>query len=126
MKIFSKLLILTLIAAMCFSLVACAANGAVSRAVNEEIETDNIPFTEANKYVPTAQNVGMESETDSFSLLETTYGADESFVYTAIVSFERGVAAALAFGAEDGSHYWVFNVDREANRVKLLYQRVCA
>ena len=39
----------------------------------------------------------------------------------ATVSFENGVAAGLVFGAEDGSHYWVFNVDRGANLVKLLY-----
>ncbi len=65
--------------------------------------------------------VHMESQTDSFSLLDKTYGAEDKFVYTATVSFERGVASGLAFGAEDGSHYWVFNVDREANRVKLLY-----
>ena len=65
--------------------------------------------------------VGMESTTDKFSLLENTYGAEESFVYTATVSFEGGVAAGLAFGAEDNSNYWVFNVDRAANLVKLLY-----
>ncbi len=69
----------------------------------------------------TAQPVNMESETDSFHLSETTYGATDKFVYTATVSFEKGVAAGLAFGAEDGSHYWVFNVDRAANRVKLIY-----
>ena len=69
----------------------------------------------------TAQPVNMESETDSFTLSEKTYGATDKFVYTATVSFEKGVAAGLAFGAEDGSHYWVFNVDRAANRVKLIY-----
>ena len=68
-----------------------------------------------------ANEIRMESSTDDFTLLETEYGAEDKFVYTATVSFERGVAAGLAFGSEDGSHYWVFNVDREANRVKLLY-----
>ena len=66
-------------------------------------------------------SVSMESGQDSFTLSETTYGADEKFVYTSIVSFDHGVAAGLAFGAEGGSHYWVFNVDRAANMVKLLY-----
>ena len=47
--------------------------------------------------------------------------SSDKFVYTATVSFENGVAAGLAFGSEDGSHYWVFNVDRQANRVKLIY-----
>ena len=65
--------------------------------------------------------MSMQSSTDSFSLLEKTYGAEEKFVYTATVSFESGVASGIAFGAEDGSHYWVFNIDREANRVKLIY-----
>ncbi len=69
----------------------------------------------------TANTVSMESAADSFTLSETSYGAEEKFVYTATVSFENGVAAGLAFGAEDGSHYWVFNIDRQANRVKLLY-----
>ncbi len=68
-----------------------------------------------------ANAFSMESTGDSFNLSETTYGEEEGFVYTATVSFESGVAAGLVFGAEDGSHYWVFNVDREANLVKLLY-----
>ena len=78
-------------------------------------------FEPVVKYDTTDITVNMESSVDSFNLLDTSYEAGESFVYTGIVSFERGVAAGLAFGAEDGSHYWVFNVDRAANRVKLLY-----
>lgn len=81
----------------------------------------DITFSDANSYEPTVSNVDMESGTDSFKVLDKSYGKDEKFVYTATASFENGVAAALAFGAEDGSHYWVFNVDRQANRVKLLY-----
>jgi len=69
----------------------------------------------------TVATVEMESTTDRFTLLENAYGVEEKFVYTATVAFENGVAAGLAFGAEDGSHYWVFNVDRQANLVKLLY-----
>ena len=65
--------------------------------------------------------VRMESSADSFTLSEIVYGVEDKFVYTATVSFERGVASGLAFGSEDGSHYWVFNVDRAANLVKLLY-----
>ena len=69
----------------------------------------------------TVDDVDMESSIDAFTLLDKAYSAEEKFVYTATVSFEKGVASGLAFGAEDGSHFWVFNVDREANLVKLLY-----
>ena len=69
----------------------------------------------------TVKAVNMESSTDSFTLSEKSYEADEKFVYTATVSFESGVASGLAFGSEQDSHYWVFNVDRAANRVKLIY-----
>ena len=81
----------------------------------------DVTFEEVTPYEPTTNDVSMESQSDKFTLSETVYGAEEKFVYTATVSFERGVAAGLAFGAEDGSHYWVFNVDREANLVKLIY-----
>ena len=69
----------------------------------------------------TVATVDMESPIDAFTLLDKTYGAEDKFVYTATVSFENGVASGLAFGAEDGSHFWVFNIDRAANLVKLLY-----
>lgn len=89
----------------------------------ENKEDDEVIFTpvEPGVELETVDNVNMESQTDSFELLDITYAADEGFVYTATVSFEKGVASGLAFGSEDGSHYWVFNIDREANLVKLLY-----
>ncbi len=138
MKNWYKIICLALVAVMSFSLVACnLANGATgngagdnngagglssSETVNGTGEKgDGVIFTDVVDYDVVVNDVSMESDTDSFTLLEKSYGADEKFVYTARVAFERGVAAALAFGAEDGSHYWVFNVDREANRVKLLY-----
>ena len=68
-----------------------------------------------------AEGTSMESNTDSFLLEETSLEKTDKFVYTATVSFERGVAAGLVFGAEDQDRYWVFNVDREANLVKLIY-----
>ena len=115
---------------LAFVVVASLALSACAPAVNTTAQT--IPAgskTNNNSFVPvdatqeetTAQAVDMESKTDSFTLSKTAYGAEEKFVYTATVSFANGVAAGLAFGAEDGSHYWVFNVDREANRVKLIY-----
>lgn len=78
-------------------------------------------FDDITQNTPTIDAVNMESGTDSFKLLEQAYGPEDKFVYTATVSFENGVAAGLAFGSEDGSHYWVFNVDRDANLVKLLF-----
>ena len=94
-----------------------------SQLPNEKNEEGTVTFTpvESNDVYTSVDNVSMESSTDSFSLLDTAYGAEEKFVYTATASFDHGVAAAIAFGAEDGSHYWVFNVDRQANLVKLLY-----
>ena len=68
-----------------------------------------------------AQGTTMESDTDSFVLSDQTLQQDSKFVYTATVSFERGVAAGLVFGAEQDQYYWVFNIDRQANLVKLIY-----
>ena len=67
--------------------------------------------------------VSMQSEGDAFSLTDTAYDAGEGFVFSADVNFSDGdgYAAGLVFGAADGAHYWVFNIDREANRVKLMY-----
>ena len=75
-------------------------------------------------FVPTiafADETSMESDTDSFLLSEQSVSATDKFVYTATVSFSRGVAAGLVFGAEEDDHYWVFNIDREVNKVKLIY-----
>ena len=146
MKNWNKIICLALVAIMSFSFVACSFsegtkadvddaesknnsltlsettnNVTTSNKVNEESVSDSVTFSDATSYETVSNDVSMESGSDSFNLSETTYGAEEKFVYTATVSFESGVAAGLAFGAEDGAHYWVFNVDRAANRVKLLY-----
>ena len=140
MKIYLKILSVVLVAALSFSFVACSHNNAVGDQLGkadsftpatdtnaedtQKENTDNsVTFTPAentDSYIA-VDNVSMESTTDSFSLLDKSYSADEKFVYTATVSFDSGVASGIAFGAEDGSHYWVFNVDRQANLVKLLY-----
>ena len=142
MKIWYKILSLALVLAMSFSLAACSFVGSTpsgdsdpkdestggkktEQGAGEDGSTggknDNFTFEDVTHYDAIASNVSMESSVDSFNLSEVTYAADEKFVYTAMVTFENGVAAGLAFGAEDGSHYWVFNVDRQANLVKLLY-----
>ncbi len=105
---------------------ANAPDNGTPRENNNSGEGENSTESNGSSSAEGSQNIAdtsvdMESTTDKFTLLEKAYGVEEKFVYTARISFERGVAAALAFGAEDGSHYWVFNVDREANRVKLLY-----
>ena len=149
MKNLNKIICFILIAVMSFSLVACnfvntptdnqqeqgntegetAADPKDNEPENQPTSSESgstgnnetVTFESVTEYEPVMDQVSMESQTDSFTLSEISYGAEDSFVYTATVSFERGVAAGLVFGAEDGSHYWVFNVDREANRVKLLY-----
>ena len=140
-----RIICLILIATLCFSLVACKpskGNNDSSSSVEDENtnEVPSDPNNGATNDTPNNNNnnsnnnsgssessstasttVSMESSTDKFKLSETKYEVDEKFVYTATVSFERGVASGLVFGAENGSHYWVFNVDRESNRVKLIY-----
>ena len=63
----------------------------------------------------------LANEGNGFSLTSESYDATESFVYTAQVNFVSGNAAGLAFGAEEGDHYFVFNIDRHENHTKLLY-----
>ncbi len=151
MKTWYKVLSLILVIVMCFSLVACkddpedeggtetpggtedggtedggTEDGGTETPGGEETpgggnDDDDVIFDDVTDYETVMESVNMESQTDSFELSEISYGADEKFVYTSTVAFEHGVAAGLAFGAEDGSHYWVFNVDRAANLVKLLY-----
>lgn len=122
MKNCFKISILALVAVISLVFVACAfTNDSVLDAVGMGSKTDGFIHLEADRNGTTANAVTMESKTDSFALSETTYGVEDKFVYTATVSFESGVASGLVFGAEEGSHCWVFNVDREANLVKLLY-----
>lgn len=61
------------------------------------------------------------SSGNSFQLSNIKYEKEESFVYTATVNFISGQAAGIAFGSEENEKYFVFNVDRYENRVKLLY-----
>ena len=133
MKTWYRIICLALIAVMCFSFVACSfsgnsnghtVNGGINGSEagrNKENVIGNVSFSDVTSHKSKTNDVSMESSADSFTLSEITYGADEKFVYTSTVSFDNGVAAGLVFGAEEGSHYWVFNVDRQANLVKLLY-----
>ena len=120
MKNRSKISILALLLAISFVLGSCGVVGNTTQQ-GGNTTTDGFDFYDSGYSDIGAGDVSMESNTDSFTLSDISYGADEKFVYTATVSFENGVAAGLAFGSEDDSHYWVFNIDREANLVKLLY-----
>ncbi len=149
MKKWYKIVSLALIAVMSFSLVACsitagtsdngvgteggaelpAGTGGDNASIKQEVDKESVDsdknegvtFEDVTDYESVANDVTLENGSDSFALLDVEYAADEKFVYTSIVSFENGVAAGLAFGSDDESHYWVFNVDRQANLVKLLY-----
>ena len=67
------------------------------------------------------EDISLSSGGDAFRLLDKKYEEDESFVYTADLHFRSGQAGGLAFGSEQDNHYYVINIDRYENRVKLLY-----
>ena len=76
------------------------------------------------KQADAVDELSLASSNDAFSLLDKSYGEDESFVYTADLHFRNGQAGGLAFGAEDNDHYFVINLDRFENHIKLLYFKV--
>ena len=76
------------------------------------------------KSVDAFEELSLQSAGDSFNLLEKSYDASESFVYTADLHFKSGQAGGLAFGAQNNDHYFVINLDRYENHVKLLYFKV--
>jgi len=63
----------------------------------------------------------LESTGDSFTLLEDSYTKDEKFVYAARANFIEGQAAGVVFGAKEDEYYFVLNMDRYENAIKLLY-----
>ena len=73
------------------------------------------------KETKAVEELSLTSGSDSFNLLEKSYAANESFVYTADLHFRDGQAGGLAFGAQEGDHYYVINMDRRENHVKLMY-----
>ena len=66
-------------------------------------------------------DLALQSDKDAFRLLDKQYAADESFVYTADLHFRSGQAGGLAFGSQENDHYYVLNMDRNENQVKLIY-----
>ena len=80
-----------------------------------------ISANDAATIVKASESMSLSGEGDNFALLDKTYGIDESFVYTADLHFRGGQAAGLAFGAQENDHYYVINLDRYENHIKLLY-----
>lgn len=75
------------------------------------------PVSEVN-----AQELVLSSpEGDGFYLDQTSFNQAESVVYAGYLSFDSGQAGGLVFGAQENDHYFVLNVDRYENRVKLIY-----
>ena len=68
-----------------------------------------------------AEELSIADSGDAFALLDKSFDEDQSFVYTADLHFRNGQAGGLAFGAQDNDHYYVINMDRYENRVKLMY-----
>ncbi|MBQ8406867.1 MAG: hypothetical protein IJY38_03005, partial [Clostridia bacterium] len=64
--------------------------------------------------------MNVRGEGDTFVMTEVSKDKDEQFVFSATVNFAFGQAGALVFGKTDAG-CWVFNVDRAANAVKLMY-----
>lgn len=60
-------------------------------------------------------------EGDQFTLYDTSYAEGQGFVYSSTITFTSGQAAGVVFGGAEGQHYYVLNVDRFEDHVKLLY-----
>ncbi|MCF0117232.1 MAG: hypothetical protein HUJ61_04190, partial [Bacilli bacterium] len=63
----------------------------------------------------------LSGEGDNFKLHDITFEKGETFVYSSTLSFNEGQAAGVVFGATLDEEYYVFNMDRYDNRVKLLH-----
>ena len=83
---------------------------AVSLSVLGEKNSNELPLT-----------LEVESLSNGFSLHSISKDENESFVFDAFLNFESGQAGGLVFGAKENEHYFVFNMDRYENKVKLLY-----
>ena len=73
------------------------------------------------KQVKAVEELSIVSGGDSFALLDKQFSDSEGFVYTADLHFRSGQAGGIAFGSQENDHYFVLNMDRFENRVKLIY-----
>ena len=67
------------------------------------------------------EELSISNSGDAFVLSDVSYEANESFVYTADLHFKSGQAGGIAFGSKENEYYYVLNMDRYENKVKLLY-----
>ena len=79
-----------------------------------------VPISQKTNSV-SAEAVVIENGGDAFYESDTSFTANESFVYTSVATFENGQACGVVIGGERNNHYWVFNIDRYENHTKLLY-----
>lgn len=77
-------------------------------------------FAVCTVYAGTKPPFEMSAEGDAISEIGQSYSAGDSYVYTARVRFTEGQAAGIAFGITDKGAF-VLNIDRAANRTKLMY-----
>ena len=71
--------------------------------------------------VKAAPELSLAGDGDNFLLTDKYFGANESFVYSADLHFRNGQAGGLVFGAQENNYYYVVNMDRYENHVKLIY-----
>ena len=77
-------------------------------------------FAVCTAYAGTKPSFEMSADGDKIEEIGQSYSAEDSYVYTARVRFTEGQAAGIAFGITDKGAF-VLNIDREANRTKLMY-----
>lgn len=77
-------------------------------------------FAVCTAYAGTKPSFEMSADGDKIDEIGQSYSAEDSYVYTARVRFTEGQAAGIAFGITDKGAF-VLNIDRAANRTKLMY-----
>ena len=72
------------------------------------------------KEVKAYADMSVSSGGDAFALMDKEFSATESFVYTGDLYFNDGQAGGLVFGGVENQHYYVVNLDRYENHIKLM------
>ncbi len=80
-----------------------------------------VSFSTFKFQTASASVLTLQGQGDEFVLTDNYYDNNDSFVYSSRATFVSGQAVGLVFGATEGESYWVFNVDRFENAVKLMH-----
>ena len=72
------------------------------------------------KDVKAYDDMSLSASGDAFLLMDKSFDATESFVYTGDLHFNSGQAGGLVFGGVQDEHYYVLNLDRYENHIKLI------